>query len=104
MHKRARKHKYLVICQKVNKSAMRVIRYNTRFRSILEDSIKSIRATWFPLTPVPPTKCQICGTDLTAWERENPGEVVYERQGKIVDRQQAFYCQYCVAKIKKGEF
>ena len=46
-----------------------------------------------------PSKCELCGAELTKQEREYPGEIMVRVNGKVLQSIKVFYCIKCVEKI-----
>jgi hypothetical protein len=62
---------------------------------------KVINITGFLLPKVPthPECCQLCGKELTEYEKKNPGEIQWRKDGKLMEVASAYYCFDCVQKI-----
>lgn len=60
-----------------------------------------INITGFLLLKVPthPERCQLCGKELTEYEKKNPGEIQWIKDGKLMEVASAYYCFNCVQKI-----
>lgn len=71
-----------------------------------DGKIIDIRGFLLPKVPPHPEKCQICGKELTEYEKKHPGEIQWRKDGKLMEVASAYYdavdtLQYSYKKRKK---
>ena len=64
-----------------------------------DGKVIDIRGFLLPKVPPHPEKCQICGKELTEYEKKHPGEIQWRKDGKLMEVASAYYCFDCVQKI-----
>lgn len=64
-----------------------------------DGEVINIQGFLLPKVPVHPERCQLCGKELTEYEKKNPGEIQWRKGGKLVEVASAYYCFDCVQKI-----
>ena len=64
-----------------------------------DGKIIDIQGFLLPKVPEHPERCQLCGKELTEYEKKNPGEIQWRKDGKLIEVASAYYCFDCVQKI-----
>ena len=72
------------------------IEYN---RNGKDGKVIDIQGFLLPEVPEHPEHCQLCGKELTEYEKKNPGEIHWRKDGKLMQVASAYYCFDCVQKI-----
>jgi len=68
-----------------------------------DGEVINIQGFLLPKVPEHPEHCQLCGKELTEYEKKNPGEIQWRKGGKLVQVASAYYCFDCVQKITSGK-
>lgn len=64
-----------------------------------DGNVIDIKGFLLPKVPTHPERCQLCGKELTECEKNNPGEIKWIKDKKLMEVASAYYCFDCVQKI-----
>ena len=64
-----------------------------------DGKVVDIKGFLLPKVPEHPERCQLCGKELTEYEKKNPGELRWRKDGKLMEVAAAYYCFDCVQKV-----
>lgn len=64
-----------------------------------DGKVIDIQGFLLPKVPEHPERCQVCGKELTEYEKKHPGEIRWVKDGKLMEVASAYYCFDCVQKL-----